>query len=147
MKLRTTLLLATLAAAGIAAPAFADPPPWAPAHGHRAKVEREYRYVYYPARQVYYEPQQHLWFWMNGGSWQFGVNLPMQYQPYVTTGVPVVLETSRPYTQHVYVEEHYGRPWRARHDHGHDRDRRDHDRRDRDDRDHDHDRGHGRHRD
>jgi hypothetical protein len=129
MKIRSALLL-TLAAAA-AAPAFADPPPWAPAHGHRAKVVREYRYVYYPAAQVYYQPEQRVWFWMNGGSWQFGVNLPAQYQGYVSSGVPVMLNTSRPYTQHVYVEEHYGRPWRTEHhfdrDHGPRYERHDHD--------------------
>jgi hypothetical protein len=112
-------------AAGIAAPlpVLADPPPWAPAHGLRAKQERSYRYVYYPAQQVYFAPDQNVWFWMSGGSWQFGVNLPARYQVYATSGVPVVLATERPYREHVYVEEQYGRPWREKHGQGHKEDK------------------------
>jgi hypothetical protein len=112
-----------LAALGLALciPAQADPPPWAPAHGYRAKQERvyqqEYRYMYYPAQQVYYAPQQGLWFWMNGGNWQFGVNLPTQYRVSSSSGVQVMLHSERPYVEHVYVEEHYGRPWREKHGH------------------------------
>lgn len=118
-------------------PAQADPPPWAPAHGYRAKQAevREYKYVYYPAQQVYYAPATRSWFWLNGGNWQVGVNLPTQFQVAVGSGsVPVVLHSDRPYVEHVYVEEHYGRPWREKHRH------RKHDRDD----DNDQGRGHGR---
>ncbi len=57
--------LALAAAAGstllAAAPAFADPPHWAPAHGWRAKAHaphfyRAPAYVYYPARPVVIAP-------------------------------------------------------------------------------------------
>jgi hypothetical protein len=121
MKLNHAILYAALVAGlGAGAPAQADPPPWAPAHGHRAKQEREYRYVYYPAQQVYYAPDQQVWFWMNGGNWQVGVNLPMQYRSGAGSGVQVVLNSERPYVEHAYVEEHYGRPWRKEHGgHGH----------------------------
>lgn len=121
------LLLATLSLVlGADLPAQADPPPWAPAHGRRAKeivevrpVVREYSYIYYPAYQVYYEPQQQMWFWMNGGNWQFGVNLPAQYSrySYASGGVSVVLNSDRPYREHTYVEQTYGRPWREQHGH------------------------------
>lgn len=112
-------LAACAAGIGLCAPAFADPPPWAPAHGHRAKQQREYQYVYYPARQVYYAPATQTWFWLSGGNWQVGVNLPQQYRAYTTDGVQVVLQSGRPYVEHVYVEEHYGRPWREKHKHKH----------------------------
>jgi hypothetical protein len=126
MKPNHAMLFAALVAGvGAGAPALADPPPWAPAHGHRAKQEREYRYVYYPAQQVYYAPEQQVWFWMNGGNWQVGVNLPAQYQRYTTSGIQVTLASDRPYVEHAYVEEHYGRPWRANHKHG-DHDDREH---------------------
>jgi len=134
------LLLAVGLAAGIGAalPAYADPPHWAPAHGHRAKHAREYRYVYYPAQQVYYAPANNMWFWMSGGNWRFGVNLPAQYRGYSSyAGVPVVLHSSRPYVEHVYVEKHYGRPWREKH--GKKVKHRHHDRHD-----HRHDHRHGR---
>lgn len=114
---RALLLTITFAAGlGAALPAYADPPPWAPAHGHRAKKVREYRYVYYPQQQVYYAPANNTWFWMNGGHWQFGIHLPLQYRGVASYGgVPVVLQSNRPYVQHVYVERTYGRPWREKH--------------------------------
>lgn len=40
-------IILVIAAAGMtatAAPAFADPPPWAPAHGKRAKQAQQHRY-------------------------------------------------------------------------------------------------------
>lgn len=85
------------------------------ARDHEKKQEREYRYVYYPAQQLYYATEQQIWFWMNGSSWNFGVHLPKQYRKHRSTGVPVMLRTRRPYAQHVYVEKRYGRPWRERH--------------------------------
>lgn len=101
----------------IALPAHADPPSWAPAHGKRAKQEqhypeREYRYVYYPMQQVYYSPEQQLWYWMHGGAWQFGVALPAQYNIHASTGIAVTLDAARPYAMHAQVDEQYGRPWR-----------------------------------
>jgi len=101
----------------IALPTHADPPPWAAAHGKRARQEQQYqergsRYVYYPTQQVYYSPEQQLWYWTNGGAWQFGVALPAQYNIHTSAGVAVTLDAARPYILHEYVEEHYGRPWR-----------------------------------
>lgn len=148
--------LVLLAGAGVfislaaSMPAQADPPSWAPAHGYRAKqaTVREYKYVYYPAQQVYYAPATHSWFWLNGGNWQVGVNLPVQFRGYVSSGgVPVALHSSRPYTEHVYVEERYGRPWREKHHHRHGHADRgwDHDRHHGHDRGHDHGRDRHRH--
>ncbi len=110
--------------------AYAGPPPWAPAHGHHGKhvVKREYHYVYYPARQVYYAPASRGWFWMSGGNWQFGLTLPAQYRPYTNGGVQVTLHSSRPYLHHAHVEQRYGRPWRDKH-RAHDRHHRHDDRR------------------
>lgn len=113
---RRLLLAAALLGASVALPTYASPPPWAPAHGHRAKQVQEYRYVYYPEQQVYYAPESSQWFWLSGGSWQFGVSLPSQFGGFsVSGGVPVVLNSSRPYVEHVYVEQHYGQPWREKH--------------------------------
>ena len=125
-----TRSLLALIAASLAAPltAQADPPPWAPAHGYRAKQARPYHYVYYPAQQVYFSPEQHMWFWMSGSNWQFGVNLPARYQVVQTSGIAVTLASERPYREHVYVEEHYGRPWRDKHG-PHDRHREKHEER------------------
>ena len=86
---------------------WADPPPWAPAHGYRAK----HRYVYYPDRQIYYAPEAQLWFWLTGDGWRFGARLPLAYQPYVGSGgVALELYTDRPYEDHDEVIQHYGGP-------------------------------------
>lgn len=142
-KHRILFAVALLAGFSFALPAQAEPPPWAPAHGHRAK--HVYRYVYYPERQVYYAPETHAWFWLSGGNWQVGVTLPSQYQAYVTSGgISLSLNASRPYVEHVYVEEHYGRPWRAEHRHR-ERGRAEWGRNDGRGHDGDHDREHGKH--
>jgi hypothetical protein len=51
--MRKLILAATLAAMAIPTATLADPPPWAPAHGRRAK-ER----AMYDERGRYYEPQR-----------------------------------------------------------------------------------------
>ncbi len=52
--MRKTILAITLAAVAVpAAPAFADPPPWAPAHGYRAKEAHRI----YDDRGRYVEPR------------------------------------------------------------------------------------------
>lgn len=121
--MRKASMLSVIAIAAVSAgmpmPAFADPPPWAPAHGYRAK---QHRYVYYPAREIYYAPETRMWFWLNGGSWQFGASLPVEYRPYATGGVNVVLETDRPYQQHSYVVERYGKGTKRTGGRKHDRD-------------------------
>lgn len=106
-----------------AAPVLADPPPWAPAHGWRAK----HQYVYYPSAEVYYAPASRMWFWLGGSGWQAGVNLPLALQGYVNVGgVNISLDVDRPYLQNEYVVRRYGGHerhwWREEHDgrgHGH----------------------------
>lgn len=78
--------------------AYAKPPPWAPAWGHRAK----HRYYYYPQAQVYYSPVTHQYFWLDGGAWRVGVRLPSS----VVIGperVMVDLDSEIPYTRHPEV--------------------------------------------
>jgi len=94
--------------------AVADPPPWAPAHGYRAK---QYRYVYYPRYQVYFAPETQLWFWLDGGGrWRVGASLPAGIVVGGVPGVSVILGTARPYEEHTYVVQRFG----GRR-HGHDR--------------------------
>lgn len=106
-----------LLAGAVAAPvAWADPPPWAPAHGWRAK----HRYVYYPDSEVYYAPDTRAWFWLDGSNWRTGVSLPLALQAYVRVGgVSIELGDTRPYVEHDYVIERYGGQrvdWRRRGD-------------------------------
>ena len=118
IEMNRMLVSAIVALACVAGgvPVQADPPPWAPAHGYRAK---QYTYVYYPVREIYYAPETRMWFWMGGNGWQFGANLPVEYRPYTRSGgISVVLETGRPYVQHEYVVARYGKPKKhKRHEH------------------------------
>lgn len=117
---------------------------------HQANDGR-HKYVYYPERQVYYAPESRSWFWLNGGNWQVGATLPGQIRVNAGDGMHIILQSGRPYTQHVYVEQNYGRPWRAKHRHNVRHDHRDH-RENRHDKhykkkhkdEHKHGRGHGR---
>lgn len=106
-------------------PVLADPPPWAPAHGWRAK----HQYVYYPSAEVYYAPDTRMWFWLGGDGWQAGISLPIALQGYVRAGgVNIALDVDRPYLRNDYVVRHYGghqHRWRGGDDHGHGH-RRDH---------------------
>lgn len=114
MKKASMLLsaIALMAGAGALIPAQADPPPWAPAYGYRAK---QHTYIYYPALEVYYAPETRVWFWISDGNWQFGATLPAEYRPYATGGVSIVLDAERPYEQHAYVVERFGKPKEHRH--------------------------------
>ncbi len=48
------------------------PPPWAPAHGRRAKE----KYHYYPAQQVYRNASTGAWVYYRNGEWTVGMSLP-----------------------------------------------------------------------
>lgn len=78
------------------------------------KPARSYRYVYYPTQRLYYATEQQIWFWKNGNTWNYGVNLPARHRSRLGTGVPVRLTTTRPFLEHAYVERRYGKPWRER---------------------------------
>lgn len=96
-------------------PVLADPPPWAPAHGYRAK---QHHYVYYPRHEVYYAPSSQLWFWLDGGNWRVGTYLPNHIAVAGYPGVSIILGTERPYEMNTYVVERYGkRRKHRRHDH------------------------------
>ena len=72
------------------------PPPWAPAHGKRAKV----RYYYIPEIEVYYDLVLGEFVWWNGFTWSFSMTLPA---PYATFNL---------YTSHRVVLDYYGNyPW------------------------------------
>lgn len=111
------------------------------------EVVRNYNYVYYPAQQVYYSPDNGNWFWASGAGWQVGARLPYFMNVDLRYGgVPVVLGSARPYAEHVYVERTYGAPWREHHDWERDRHERHEWREWREERrEHHHEHGHGHH--
>ena len=50
----------------------AGPPPWAPAHGYRAKT----RYVYFSQYNVYYDHDRGVYISLGGNNWQVTAKLP-----------------------------------------------------------------------
>jgi uncharacterized protein YcfL len=78
------------------------PPPWAPAHGRRAKEVR-YRYYYYPASGVYVNVSTGSYFYLNGGTWQMAMTLPSTVVLDRSNYVSLELDTDRPY---LYYDEH-----------------------------------------
>ena len=78
------------------------PPPWAPAHGYRAK----HRYRYYPRQQVYYNPDEKRYFWIDAGIWKAGIQLPRGIN-ISGLGVTLEMDTSKPYEQHKSVRQNY----------------------------------------
>jgi hypothetical protein len=58
--------------AGISAKPGGGPPPWAPAHGYRDKVQ----YRYYPDHDVYYNTDRKEYTWREGNKWHHDRQLP-----------------------------------------------------------------------
>jgi hypothetical protein len=48
------------------------PPPWAPAHGYRAKT----RHVYFPDHNFYFDMQRGMYIYLNNGGWAVSASLP-----------------------------------------------------------------------
>lgn len=69
------------------------PPPWAPAHGYRAK----HRYRYYPSSQVYYEKERGVYFYYKYGEWQVSVSLPSSIQIDADDYVTLEMDSDKPY--------------------------------------------------
>ena len=105
----TVMLLSLLALAG--ATVYADPPPWAPAHGYRNKEykkAKKYKYIYYPTSQVYYSPERHGYYYPRPGGvggWVFGVRLPNSIQ--LGRGVSIELGGPTPYDYHPTILNQY----------------------------------------
>lgn len=79
------------------------PPPWAPAHGYRAK----YRYYYYPSAYIYFDIERKLYFYYAGDQWKVSVSLPPEIR--INLGEYMILEmdTDKPYTFHADVVKWY----------------------------------------
>lgn len=79
------------------------PPPWAPAHGRRAK----YDYRYYPQASVYRDEVRGLWFYYEDGKWTAGANLPVGIRVELGDYVTVSMDIDTPYLHHEAVAESY----------------------------------------
>ncbi|MBW1802592.1 MAG: hypothetical protein JRJ85_17895 [Deltaproteobacteria bacterium] len=69
------------------------PPPWAPAHGYRAK----HNYRYYPSSRVYHDRERGVYFYYRDGRWGASASLPagirIDFDDYVT----LAMNTGKPY--------------------------------------------------
>ena len=79
------------------------PPPWAPAHGYRAK----HRYRYYPVAQVYYNVNRGSYIYYRNGRWEVSVSLPERIKINLNEYVTLEMDTDRPYTYHTDVIKKY----------------------------------------
>ena len=69
------------------------PPPWAPAHGYRAK----HTYRYYPSSRVYYDRKRGLYFYYENGQWRVSVSLPSGIRVNVNNYITLEMDTDKPY--------------------------------------------------
>ena len=79
------------------------PPPWAPAHGYRAK----HRYRYYPSSRVYYEKERGVYFYYGDREWRVSVSLPSGIHIDADNYVTLEMDTNRPYEWDHEVREKY----------------------------------------
>ena len=79
------------------------PPPWAPAHGYRAK----YHYRYYPACSVYFDIGRKTYFYGSGGQWVMAASLPAGICLNFNNYVVLDMDSDRPYVWHAEVEKKY----------------------------------------
>ena len=79
------------------------PPPWAPAHGYRAK----HQYRYYPGQKVYYDDSRGVYFYYHDGEWDISANLPVDININLGDYVTLDMDTDRPYIYHSDVEARY----------------------------------------
>ncbi len=79
------------------------PPPWAPAHGFRAK----HRYRYYSSSRVYYEKDRGIYFYYKDGEWQVSVSLPSSIRIDVNDYITVEMDTDKPYEFHTDIVKQY----------------------------------------
>lgn len=78
------------------------PPPWAPAHGYRAK-----KYRYYPSTQIYFDLQRDVYFYYSNGQWRVSARLPGRIRAQLGEYVTLEMGTDEPYRHHPEVVKKY----------------------------------------
>lgn len=79
------------------------PPPWAPAHGYRAK----YQYRYYPSAQIYFDTGRNIYFYYRNGQWEVSAQIPASLQVQLGDSVTLEMNTDQPYRYHPDVVKRY----------------------------------------
>lgn len=78
------------------------PPPWAPAHGYRAKT----KHIYFPDHNFYYDIERKNYLFLDNGKWSVSVNLPSIFgKVNLRTSTQVQLEIGG-HTPYQYNETH-----------------------------------------
>ena len=72
------------------------PPAHAPAHGYRAK----HSYRYYPAKEVYYDTNRRIYFYIEGEIWKSDTSLPYHIRVSLGKYTTVELDSDTPYEYH-----------------------------------------------
>ncbi len=86
-KLIKTAVIATFLFLIIPDNMFAQgPPPWAPAHGYRAKT----KHIYFPEQNFYYDIEAHNYIYLNRGRWSISATIPRPFININLGGVPQV---------------------------------------------------------
>lgn len=96
MALATVLLAAALSGCGGSSH-----------HRTDVAVSSGYDYVYYPDQQVYYYPSGGVYYWHEPLGWRYGSALPRHYHPAANRGVPVHINSARPYDHHREIRRSY----------------------------------------
>lgn len=74
-----------------------------PAHGHQAK----HHYKYYPEKQVYYDTDRNLYFYLSNGRWISVISLPKIMRLNLGLGIPIDLDHDKPYNEHSVYKKKY----------------------------------------
>ncbi|MDN4165637.1 hypothetical protein QWY31_08995 [Cytophagales bacterium LB-30] len=57
------------------------PPEWAPAHGYRHQHQaRNYRHVYFPEYNVYFDTQREVYIYLGRNGWEISARVPLPYR-------------------------------------------------------------------
>lgn len=89
----------------------ATPPPWAPAHGYRAKT----RHIYFPQQNMYYDLQKNVYIFLNHGNWMVSASIPAVYGRIdlrMAKQIQIAVNSSYPYRYHkgYSAKEYYEYP-------------------------------------
>ncbi|MDY0040480.1 MAG: hypothetical protein RBS57_09220, partial [Desulforhabdus sp.] len=88
---------------GAAGLVYGESPVWAPPPGQDAP----YRYQYFPAQEVYYDPVRELYFYQDNGQWIKSPALPRYLRDRLGDFVTLRMNIRDPYRMHVEVKAHY----------------------------------------
>ncbi|MEW5733394.1 MAG: hypothetical protein AB1921_00990 [Thermodesulfobacteriota bacterium] len=81
----------------------AGPPDHAPAWGYRAK----HQYRYYPDRNVYYDSERKMYFYISGDGWKVAASLPVGTSIAGLDYVEIEMDSDKPYTENAEHREKY----------------------------------------